>query len=265
MLGIPVIVNVDGIEWERAKWGRFARHIFRIGAHLTAMFANSLIVDAKAIGDYWATHFKRDSIYIPYGGVPSADQLPTPLDLTQFGYVVVVARLVPENSIPEFLEAAPEIAKSYPVVLVGSSGYGGELETRAQALADSNPNFHWIGHVQDDHLLHALWQNARVYFHGHTVGGTNPALVQAMTLGVPTIAVETRYNREVLGNLGRFCDGTAVGITKGIHDSWKFEEPSLRSDLMLRASECFSWPSVSRAYSRQLRNLVYCDRSESNA
>jgi hypothetical protein len=73
--GVPTVVNVDGIEWERAKWGRAGKTVFRWGAAATARFADELVVDARAIGDYWRRHFRRDGVFIPYGADPS-DPLP---------------------------------------------------------------------------------------------------------------------------------------------------------------------------------------------
>ena len=111
----------------------------------------------------------------------------------------MVARFVPENSVSAFFDAAAAISRRAPVVIVGSSGYGGPLDERASQLADSNPDVQWRGHINDDQELFALWQHAGVYFHGHSVGGTNPALVQAMACGAPVLARDTVYNREVLG------------------------------------------------------------------
>lgn len=179
--GIPTLVNVDGIEWDRDKWGNLARKVFYRGAEMTAKYANNLVFDAHAIGDYWKREFNRDGIYIPYGG-RFREELPVEPGLTHRGYVLVVARFVPENTIPEFLTAAEKLSTEWPVVIVGSSGYGGELDQQAESLAARNPNVRWLGHVANDDRLHSLWQHAGAYFHGHSVGGTNPALVQAMAL-----------------------------------------------------------------------------------
>src|SRR5207248_6016185 len=103
-----------------------------------------------------------------------------------------------------------------PVVIVGSSGYGGEWDAAAQTLAAGEPSVSWLGHVSNDSLLHALWQHAGVYFHGHSVGGTNPSLVQAMAAGAPILARDTVYNREVLGSAGRFVNADPAAIAKSV-------------------------------------------------
>ncbi|MBT1620445.1 DUF1972 domain-containing protein [Curtobacterium flaccumfaciens pv. flaccumfaciens] len=256
--GIPTVVNVDGIEWERAKWGKLARAVFRAGAWLTAKFADTIVVDAEAIGDYWRKKFGRESVFIPYGGDLDAG-FDVPLGLRRRQYVLVVARFVPENTIAEFLEAAEALADEHDVVIVGSSGYGGELDERARALADGNEKVQWLGHLSDDRLLHALWEHAGVYFHGHSVGGTNPALVQAMALGAPTVALDTVYNREVLG-----VDHTAFvpaepreiasAIVTVLGDPEQQEHMSALATE--RARHRYSWRSVAEGYEAALRQLV---------
>lgn len=137
---IPTVVNVDGIEWERAKWGRLAKGVFKLGAHFTARFGKTLIADSTEISRRWKNDFGRESAFIPYGGdIPA--ELPLVDDLNHRGYVLVVARFVPENSVEEFFEAVPEIAMNFPVVIVGSSGYGGPLDEKAGRSASNMTMF----------------------------------------------------------------------------------------------------------------------------
>lgn len=247
--GIPVVVNVDGMEWERAKWGRLAKIVFKIGAHFTAQFATSLISDAREIRRRWQVEFKRDSAFIPYGGETSTLLTP-PLALRNRGYVLVVARFVPENTIVEFFDAVESISDDYPVVIVGSSGYGGELDARASALAEIK-NVNWLGHVNDDEVLLALWQNAGVYYHGHSVGGTNPALVQAMACGAPVVARDTVYNREVLEGTGAlFVAPDGNSITEAVRRMMKSPElqEQISHSVRLRAESEYSWDYVCGRY-----------------
>lgn len=256
--GIPTIVNVDGIEWDRAKWSWFARAVFRAGARMTAIFATEIVVDAKEIGRRWTTQFNREGIYIPYGGdVPG--ELPLEPGLLHRGYVLVVARFVPENTVPEFLIVAGKIAESWPVVFVGSSGYGGDIEDKVRLLVSGSENVHWLGHVSDDQRLLALWQHAGVYFHGHSVGGTNPALVQAMACGVPIVARDTVYNREVLGSKGSFVapEPKLIGeaISFAMRDSVdNVQDASSRN--RARALAEYSWETVCRSYESVLLGVL---------
>lgn len=247
--GIPVVVNVDGMEWERAKWGRLAKGVFKLGAHFTARFATTLISDARGIQQRWREEFDRDSVYIPYGGEMSPPLAP-PLGLTAKSYVLVVARFVPENTISEFFDAVEQLATKYPVVLVGSSGYGGTLDERARVLSRME-DVHWLGHVSDDAMLLALWQNAGAYFHGHSVGGTNPALVQAMACGAPVVARETIYNREVLeGTEALFVAPEGNQIMNGLTQMMESRELQgiVAKKGQEKADNEYSWKLVCRLY-----------------
>jgi glycosyltransferase involved in cell wall biosynthesis len=255
--GIPTAVNVDGIEWDRDKWSALAKRVFLLGARLTAKRASKLIFDAKAIAIRWQSDFHVDGTFLPYGGC-ERDELTDPLGLPRRRYVLLVARLVPENSIREFFDAVPAIQKIAPVVLVGTSGYGGELDDRAASLARQYENVQWLRHISDDDLLTSLWQNAGVYFHGHSVGGTNPALVQAMALGAPVVARNTVYNAEVLDDSEQLCDPTPSAIVKAVTETIEnesFQEIKSRRN-KLRARAEYSWPQVCAGYESVLRDLL---------
>lgn len=252
--GVRVIVNVDGIEWHRAKWSAAGKFMFKAGAWLTARLAHELVFDAVAIGDYWRRVFGRDGTFLPYGGDPVED-LPCPPDLSPGEYVLVVARFVPENTLPEFLEAARAIADDRDVVLVGSAPEGTPLHTAASTLTETAPRVRWLGHVKDDRLLFSLWQHAGVYFHGHSVGGTNPALVQALALGVPIVARDTVYNREVLGDLARFTRASAPEIVSAVKN--ELEAPTSSPGARIRrARENYAWNDVCAGYETLLREWL---------
>jgi len=255
--GIPTLVNVDGLEWERDKWSPLAKNVFRTAARCTARWASGLVFDSRAIESYWNEKFGVEGTFIPYGGdVPPP--LPVPDGLKHRQYVLLVARLVPENSVREFFEAVPAIAAQYPVVIVGCSGYGGEFDDAARRLESCHSSVTWLGQVSNDPLLLALWQHAGLYFHGHSVGGTNPALVQAMAAGAPILARDTVYNREVLGPSGRFVNAdpqasaTAVlRMMKGQSDLDEAGRANLR-----RAEDYYSWKQVCSDYESALRALL---------
>ena len=248
---IPVVVNVDGIEWERAKWGRLAKLLFLGGAKMTVRWATRLICDAQEISRYWQDRFGRESDFIPYGGTKEVDSQ-VEEGLTSGGYVLYVARFVPENSIDAFLRAAEVLAERWDVVIVGSGGYGTAMDDRVREVASGN--IRWLGHIQDDDRLNSLWEHAGVYFHGHSVGGTNPALVQAMACGAPTVARDTVYNREVLGDGGVFVEpapeAIAEAITRLMDDQAMRESKSTAA--RVRAAENYTWEAVSDKYEASL-------------
>ena len=255
--GISSLVNVDGIEWERAKWGCAAKKVFRAGAVATARHADNLIFDSKALGARWNTEFHRSGTFIPYGGSAAKDR-PVVEGLERNGYILVVARFVPENTVDEFLKAAELLSTRWDVVVVGSSGYGGALENRLASLTEKNTRVRWFGHVSDDEMLFSLWENCGVYFHGHSVGGTNPALVQAMALGAPTVARDTIFNREVLDTCGLYAAPTPESISQRIDELMNDQQRrrELRHRSIARAQDEYTWALICERYMEALLSIA---------
>lgn len=249
---VRTVVNVDGIEWHRAKWSRLGKLVFKGGAYFTARYADHLVFDSKAIGQYWQSVLSRDGTFIPYGGTPTQSRdVPLP---TARPFVLMVARFVPENTVREFIAAIPTLTPEIDVVMVGNAPVGSELHQRAAAAAEL-PHVYWLGHVSDDTLLDELWRRCAVYFHGHTVGGTNPALVQAMAQGANVVAVDTVYNREVLAEAGLFTSPDPEHITATVLTAR--DEPGTRRTLAKRrAVSDYSWPTVCAAYDNLLRSTT---------
>ena len=201
--GVPTAVNTDGIEWERGKWGPVARRMFLAGAGLVARNADVLVADSEAIAEIWERKFGVDSVFVPYGA-PVESGFGTSrveaLQLEPHRYALVVARLIPENNVELFLDALDAMGPDRSrAVVVGSASSGNRIETRLRDL-NRRGVVRWLGHVNDQELLTELWANCGVYVHGHSVGGTNPALLQALGAGAPTLALDTPFNREVLGD-----------------------------------------------------------------
>jgi len=261
IFGIRTIVNVDGLEWRRAKWGLFAKTIFRLGAKFTAVFADDLVFDSKEIERVWFEDFGRKGHYIPYGGTGPSEKIDS--SHKDQNSVLLVARFVPENTILPFLEAAEALSSEFVVRIVGSSGYGGEIEERVRKL-HAEEKVEWFGHVKDDNLLDQLWTDTAVYFHGHSVGGTNPALVQAMSLGACVVALDTVFNREVLGAAGIFVDADATSIESAIRSLLYNQDERIRLSeaAATRASQYFTWELVNQEYERAISSL---SSNESNS
>jgi glycosyltransferase involved in cell wall biosynthesis len=200
--GIPSLVNVDGIEWERGKWNGLGKKVFKLGARATARMADRIVVDSHAVGDYWRDEFGVSSHFIPYGADvlhDDASDRVRALGLQPGSYLLVVARLVPENNVELFVDALEHLRAEVPVVVVGTAAARSPLEARLEQLERTRGSFRWLGHVDDQLLLGQLWRHCALYVHGHSVGGTNPSLLSALGAGAPTLALETVYNREVLG------------------------------------------------------------------
>lgn len=257
----PFAVNTDGIEWERGKWSRFARATFQAGAWMTARNANTLICDSQAIGDIWRELYGRQSIFIPYGAPVLRDVGRDRLASVGLGdkpYLLVVARLAPENNVELTLDALDRLGDDAPhAVIVGSANFDSPIEERLRKMAATG-KVSWLGHVDDQPLLTQLWGCSDVYVHGHSVGGTNPALLQALGAGAPTLALDTPFNAEVLPFAEHRFPHDAGILADRI---WSvMTSPSLKEEMALRGravvGERYSWDDVCESYMDVLVGLA---------
>src|SRR6202042_1132730 len=251
--GIPTVVNTDGIEWERGKWSKTAQKVFYRGAAMTARHADVLVADSQAIARIWQRLFDVSARFIPYGAPVldgAQDDRVRSLGLTPRTYALVVARLIPENNVELTLDALELLDGTRPqAVIVGSANYPSPLEARLREL-DDRGQLKWLGHVHDQGLLTALWANCGVYVHGHSVGGTNPALLQALGAGAPTLALDTEFNAEVLPFAEHRFPHDAGILAERIRAV--LTSPSLKEEMALRGravvGERYSWDEVCESY-----------------
>lgn len=201
--GIPHAVNMDGIEWQREKWGRAARIWLRINERFAARQADILIADHPEIQRYLQRQLGASSTMIAYG--VDADAL-TPGDkqglahplLDQYpeqSFSLVVARPEPENQIHVTLEAFERSEKKRPMVVLGNfevNDYGRQLRAR-------HTDVHFAGGVYNAPVLNELRRRSSLYIHGHSVGGTNPSLIEAMAAGALLVSHDNPFNRWVMG------------------------------------------------------------------
>lgn len=203
--GIPVATHVDGLEWKRAKWGKGGQNYYRAVERLAVKLSDALIADAVGIQAYYRQKFDADTVYLAYGAPllaeGNADKLGQ-LDLTPQGYHLVVARFEPENHVHLIVDGFVRSGARLPLIVVGSAPYSNRYTSAVHALADARVRF--VGGIWDQDLLDQLYANALVYWHGHSVGGTNPSLLRAIGSGTATNAFDVSFNREVLEHSGRY-------------------------------------------------------------
>jgi glycosyltransferase involved in cell wall biosynthesis len=258
--GIPTVVNTDGIEWVRGKWGKTAKKIFYEGAKRCAKDATLLISDSIAISAIWSKEFGVSPRFVPYGAEivdePATHKL-NEVGIEPGSYALAVARLVPENNVDLLLDALERTGDHTPAVIVGSANYDAPIAVRLQRLHDAG-KLNWLGHVHDQELLTQLWSNAAVYVHGHSVGGTNPALLQALGAGAPTLALDTPFNLEVLLTKDQLYpkdpDTLAEMIGTVISDPTKQAQFRDYGQDTIRSR--YQWQDIYDGYERVLRDAV---------
>lgn len=198
--GIPVAINVDGLESQRAKWAGPGARYLRWAERASMNWADTVIADSRVIADHVRERSGREAVYIPYGAGP-ADPRPdrlSELGLCERGFILVVARFEPENQVDRIIAAYAEVPGHLPLVVVGHSPYSRHHVARIRELADTDPRVHLLGAIHDQQLLDTLYAGARIYIHGHSVGGTNPSLLRALR-AAPVLAFDSPFSREVAG------------------------------------------------------------------
>ncbi|WP_047393378.1 DUF1972 domain-containing protein [Chitinibacter sp. ZOR0017] len=198
--GVPNVINMDGIEWRRAKWGLVAKTWFWINEWAGSLLSNHMVADHPQIKVHLARGAADSKItMIPYG----AERLATfePKILEQFGlnagcYGILIARPEPENSVLEVVQAFSKQSRGMPLVILGNYKPQGNAY-HAEVLAAASAEVKFVGAIYDRQVVNSLRVGARFYVHGHQVGGTNPSLVEALGAGNPVLAHDNRFNRWV--------------------------------------------------------------------
>jgi glycosyltransferase involved in cell wall biosynthesis len=262
---IPVAVHVDGLEWQRAKWGPAGRRWYLTSERLSVRWADALIADARGIQDYYREKYGRDSVFLAYGApiISSTDAgRLAELDLTPGGYHLVVARLEPENHVDVILEGYRRSAAKLPLIVVGSVPYPSEHEQRLHALADSDERIRMVGGVWDQDLLNAMYAGSASYLHGHSVGGTNPSLLRAMGAGAAVTAWDVNFNREVLGDTGLYFDDPP-GLASAVLQVEGARDVAAKRGILARerAAMKYEWDDVAAGYEALCASLLDAKRA----
>jgi glycosyltransferase involved in cell wall biosynthesis len=264
---IPNVINMDGIEWQRAKWGALERLLFRFNERVGLMVGNELIADHPVIEQYLATKVRRSKITtITYGAdaVMTAPTLPvTSRGLTPGGYLTLICRPVPENSILELVTAFSREERGHTLAVLGNySPQSDEYHRAVRNAASAEVEF--LGGIYDPAELASVRFHASGYLHGHTVGGTNPSLVEALGAGNAILAHDNPYNRWVAAAGAIYftsTDDAAAGISTILTDlptRARLAKASRR-----RHAEEFTWEHIGGQYEELLeRHVVSRDRAD---
>lgn len=255
LVGIPNVINMDGMEWTRARWGPLRQGILLGNERFAGAVGTVLIADHPEIARYLRRHFgSRRVRTITYGALPVDDAPTAPLakyDVMPGRYASVICRPIPENTVLEIVEAWSERRRGMSLMVLGDFRSGDSYHAAVRSAASAEVIF--PGAIYDPRTVQSIRFHSALYLHGHTVGGTNPSLVEAMAAHNPVLAHDNVFNRWVLGAGGRFFAGRQdldERLTQLLDD------PQLRGQLgeanYQRFTEEFTWEHIGSLYEEAL-------------
>jgi glycosyltransferase involved in cell wall biosynthesis len=250
-----VVLNVDGLEWRRSKWGVAGRSWYRMGEWLSVRLASVLVTDAYEVQTYYRVRHDSDSVMVPYGAdllERGSTPIPAETRVSPEGFALYVSRWERENNPVLVARAHAGSGADLDLVMLGTATYDDELAAEVRAAA--GPRAYLPGAVFGDGYR-GLQCNAACYIHATEVGGTHPALIEAMGAGNLCLVLDTPENREVAGPAGVFFSDEeslaerlrwAAGLPRDQRDAWRQRSRE-------HAAASYSWDAVSRTYLTLLR------------
>lgn len=194
-----IITNMDGLEWKRSKYSRPVQQFLKFAERLAALSSDYLVADSLGIQSYLKRKYGKESTYIAYGAYPFNNpdkRILSQYELTEYGYNMVMARFEPENNIDMVLQGVVRSGSETPILVIGNNKtkYGQKLTVKYSAY----PHIRFIGAFYNLQHLNNLRYYSNIYFHGHSVGGTNPSLLEAMASNALIAAHNNDFNKGVL-------------------------------------------------------------------
>ena len=257
LFGRRVVLNVDGLEWRRAKWNRVGKAYYRACAWVAARLPIDLVTDARVIQDYYASAYGRRTEYFPYGTdlEPVADDGTLErLGLEPGWYVLYVSRLEPENNAHVVIDAYERLETELPLAVVGDAPYASDYITRLRKTRD--PRVRFVGAIYGNGYK-VLRSHAAAYVQATEVGGTHPALVEAMGFGNAIVANDVPEHRETLADAGLYYRGSdelAARLQELLDQPETARE--LRRRAHARAAAIYGWDAIADAYEAWLMGLA---------
>lgn len=256
--GTPVAINVDGLEHKRKKWGWLGRKYYRLSEYLSTLLPNEMVTDAQVIQDYYLARHSAPSTMIAYGS--DVERRPDRTTVRKWRvepnrYVLYVSRLEPENNAHLVIEAFKKVRTAYRLLVVGDAPYAEQYIASLKARAKGDKRIVFTGFVfgQD---YRALQQNAYCYVHATEVGGTHPALLEAMGYGNCVLTLATPENIEAVGEAGiPYIDeyDLAAKLRRVLRDGSLVH--AYRHRAQLRIQKHYTWESVVDQYEALFRRI----------
>jgi len=253
-----VTTNMDGLEWRRTKYSNRVKQFIKYAEGLAVKRSHHLISDSTGIQNYLQDTYNASSTYIPYGAhvFSSPDKgVLSDFKLTPYSYNLLIARLEPENSIEVILDGVSKSTSKTQFLVIGkdNSKYG--LFLKEKYKLDSN--IHFVGGVYDINKLNNLRYYSKLYFHGHTVGGTNPSLLEAMSSSAFICAHNNIFNKSILGEDAFYFENSldVINIISDSFDKKDIEIIDKTNNNLDKISKLYSWPIIIDQYINHFKSI----------
>jgi len=253
-----IITNMDGIEWQRSKWGIFAKKILKIAEKLAVKKSHSIISDNVCIKEYYKNKYNIESEYIPYGAIAFSTpdkNLLTKFSLCENDYFLAIARLEPENNLEIILDGYVSSNTDNKLVIISNK------DTKyAKYLINKYNKFDkifFIGNNYDQNELANLRYFSKAYFHGHSVGGTNPSLLEAMGSQSLIIAHNNIYNKSILNSDAFYFNnsGDIINIINDLENTFPAKEDFIKNNLK-KIETIYNWNNIVNQYDNLFQKLI---------
>jgi glycosyltransferase involved in cell wall biosynthesis len=263
LLGKKIVCSVDGTDWQRAKWGRFARWYLRLSEKLAVRFCHALVADAIEVCRYYRNQYKAATNCITYGTrkrrakPETQDDVLERFDLKPRDYVLFVGRFVPENNIHHLIRAFEQVHTEKRLVIVGDDPWEHEYVRNLKSTRD--PRILFTGAIYGEGYAQ-LQKNAYFFVLPDEVGGTHPALVEAMGFGNCVLVNDTPSNLEVVGESGLSYSGTQGAVDLAAKLQLLLDQPEVvaqyRSQALYRAETHYRWEDVIHKHEQLYRRIL---------
>jgi glycosyltransferase involved in cell wall biosynthesis len=255
-----VAINVDGLDWKRGKWGHLAKWFFYWNAKSVGRICpKGVVTDAQEMRRIYLDEFGTPSVSIAYGA--NIEKSANPDVVKQYGlepsgYYLVASRLVPENNADLIVRAFEQVNTKRLLAIAGDANYRSAFVDRLKETKD--PRVKFLGHVGNPEHVKELHCNAYAYVHGHSLGGTNPALLKALGYGNCVLALATTFNKEVLQDYGILFENSPGDLTDKLQQIENHPELAARYGLRApgRIHEAYTWEAITDQYEELFLQLA---------
>jgi glycosyltransferase involved in cell wall biosynthesis len=248
----PIIIyNMDGFEWKRTKYSKPIQQFLKLAEKLAVKYSDFIVADSTHIQEYITEKYKRVPEYIAYGAEVFSkhdiDQL-IPFKLSERSYNMVMARMEPENNIEMVLDGYRASGSQKDMIIVGSTD--NKFGTYLKNKFAGDPRIRFLGAIFDRRIINNLIYHSNLYFHGHSVGGTNPSLLEAMGSHGLIVAMDNVFNRSVLtGNAFYFTTSSEVTQYANLLTRNELHDPMIKANAAT-IREKYNWPGIVDEYEK---------------